>query len=330
MFDVLSYLPARRKQTASGWISFNAVCCSHNGQNVDKRSRGGLKQSDQGWSYHCFNCGYTASFIIGRNVSLKARRLLAWLNVPQEEIERINLESLRHRSVEGLINDRQRVYGQLADIKFDETDLPTHTEFLDDPNCEEYQYLVRRCAPMDYPYMIIWNGDSNKQHHTRSGIVIPFTYNDVVVGYTIRFLDDRMPKYINNMQPGYVFGTDLQKDSWQCVVVCEGIFDALSISGLAVMHNDINDAQARLIRSLGKEIIVVPDQDTAGIALIDRATELGWSVSIPEWPEDVKDINDAVKKFGRIGTLLTIMQSRETSRIKIEIRKKQLVKRLQR
>ena len=149
-------------------------------------------------------------------------------------------------------------------------------------------------------------------------------------GHTIRFLDDRTPKYINSMQPGYVFGTDLQKNSWQYAIVCEGIFDALSISGLAVMHNEINDAQARLIRSLGKEIVVVPDQDTAGVALIDRAVELGWSVSIPNWPDDVKDINDAVKKFGRVGALLTIMQNRETSRIKIEIRKKQLVKRLQR
>jgi len=330
MIDVLAYLPARKKNTSSGWISFNAVCCHHNGQTADRRGRGGLKATEQGWSYHCFNCGYTASFILGRNVSLKARRLLTWLNVPEEEIERINLESLRHRSAEGIINDRQRAYGQLANIKFDETDLPTHSEFLDNPDCEEYQYLVRRCAPLDYPYMIIWNGDSNKQHYTRSGVVIPFTYDNVVVGYTIRFLDDRMPKYINNMQPGYVFGTDLQKNSWQYAIVCEGVFDALSISGLAVMHNDINDAQARLIRSLGKEIVVVPDQDTAGVALIDRATELGWSVSIPEWPEDVKDINDAVIKLGRLATLMTIMQARQTSRIKIEIRKKQLVKRLQR
>jgi len=112
--------------------------------------------------------------------------------------------------------------------------------------------------------------------------------------------------------------------------VCEGIFDALSISGLAVMHNEINDAQAQLIRSLGKEVVVVPDQDTAGVALVDRAMELGWSVSIPNWPVDVKDINDAVKTLGRVGTLLTIMQNKETSRIKIELRKKQLVKRLQR
>lgn len=93
------------------------------------------------------------------------------------------------------------------------------------------------------------------------------------------------------------------------------------------MHNDINDAQARLIRSLGKEVTVVPDQDSAGLALIDRAVELGWAVSIPNW-QDCKDVNDAVKKYGKLTTLLTIMQARETSKIKIEMRKRQLVKRL--
>jgi hypothetical protein len=73
---------------------------------------------------------------------------------------------------------------------------------------------------------------------------------------------------------------------------------------------------------------VVPDQDTAGVELIDRAVELGWAVSIPEWPEGCKDVNDAVIKLGRLGALLTIMTSRETSKIKIEIRKKQLLKRI--
>jgi len=97
---------------------------------------------------------------------------------------------------------------------------------------------------------------------------------------------------------------------------------------LAVMHNTISDLQARLIRSLGREITVVPDQDTAGVELIDRAVELGWAVSIPEWPAGCKDVNDAVVKLGRLGALLTIMQSRETSRIKIELRKKALVKRI--
>jgi DNA primase len=121
----------------------------------------------------------------------------------------------------------------------------------------------------------------------------------------------------------------MQREDWQHVLVVEGVFDALSISALAVLHAEINEAQARLIRSLGREVTVVPDQDAAGMKLVDRAMELGWAVSMPAWPEDVKDVNDAVKQFGRLATLIHIMQARETSRIKIELRKKQLVKRLQ-
>jgi DNA primase len=112
--------------------------------------------------------------------------------------------------------------------------------------------------------------------------------------------------------------------------VVEGVFDALSIGGLAVLHAEINDAQARLIRSLERDITVVPDQDDAGMKLVDRALELGWAVSLPEWPDHVKDVNDAVISMGRLATLITIMQARETSRIRIELRKKQLAKRLRR
>ena len=162
----------------------------------------------------------------------------------------------------------------------------------------------------------------------RPQVIIPFMHHDRVVGWCARFLDNRQPRYINHSQPGYVFGTDLQRPAWQHVIVTEGIFDALSIGGLALMHNTVSDARAKLIRRLGKEVTVVPDQDSAGVELIDRAVELNWAVSIPNWSADVKDVNDAVKKYGRLGTLITIMQARETSRIKIELRKKQLVKRL--
>ena len=266
MFDIFSYLPAKRKQTPSGWVSFNAVCCG------DKRQRAGLKTTEQGWSYHCFNCSYTASFILGRNLSFKARKLLAMLNVPEMEIEHLNLESMRHRSMEGLVADRQRVFNTLADIKFEERDLPPYAELLTQEG--EYRDYVRgRRVPDDYPVMIQTQNDG--VHWTRPHVIIPFTHENTVVGWTCRFLDNRTPKYISDSQPNYVFGTDLQKQSWTHVLVMEGIFDALSIGGLATMHNTISDGQARLIRGLGRDIIVVPDQDTAGLALIDRAVEIG-------------------------------------------------------
>jgi hypothetical protein len=319
MIDITSYLPGKRKQTPSGWISFNAPCCTHNGQSADNRLRGGLKSSDQGWSYHCFNCGYTASFILGRSVSFKARRLLSWFGVADRDIELLNLESMRHRSVYGIIEDRQRTFEALQGIAFEERELPAGAEFVE-PDSEYADYLQKRCVPRDFPFM-------KDPLVTRRGIIIPFTYRDQVVGWTKRFLDDRNPRYLSDAQPGYVFNVDSIKDSWTQVIVTEGIFDALSIGGVAVMHNDINDAQARLIRNLGKEITVVPDQDKTGLDLIDRALELGWAVSTPDWG-DCKDVNDAVIKHGRLATLITIMQSRETSRIKIELRKRQLAKRL--
>ena len=325
MLDILGYLPAKRKATPSGWVSFNAVCCQHNGSTADKRSRGGLKPTDQGWSYHCFNCNYTASFILGRSLSFKARRLLGWLGVPDAEIDVLNLESLRHRSIHGIIDDRQRMFNTLAGIQFDEQELPALSELLTGEDLRR-EYLRLRRVPDDYPVMIQDHPEKAWKH--RPSVIIPFTHDDRIVGHTQRFLDDRKPKYISNSQPGYVFGTDLQHSDWTHTIVVEGIFDALCIGGLAVMHSTISDEQARLIRSLGKEITVVPDQDMAGMELVDRAVELGWAVSMPPWPDDIKDVNDSVVRYGRLATLLTIFENRETSKIKIELRKKNLVKRL--
>ena len=263
---------------------------------------------------------------MGRNLSIKSRQLLKHLNVPERDIEMLNLESLKHRSIHGMLEDRQRVWNQLSAIAFEERDLPPHAALLTDE--KPYRGYVRsRAVPDDYPIMI--QAENDNVHWTRPHIVIPFTYDNSIVGYTCRFLDNRTPKYISDTQPGYVFGTDLQHADWTQAIVVEGIFDALSINGLAVMHNDINDAQVRLIRSLGREVTVVPDQDLAGMALVDRAVEMNWAVSMPDWADNVKDVNDAVKLYGRLGTLLTIFAARETSRIKIELRKKQLVKRLQ-
>ncbi len=327
MIDILSYLPAKRKQSSSGWISFNAPCCVHNGESHDRRQRGGMKVTDQGWSYHCFNCGFTASFILGRNLSFKARRLLQWLNVPQEEIEYINLESLRHRNIQGILDDRQRTANTIQGIEFEDKDLPEEFALIDKNMPDHWQYLRDRCVPEDYPIGMIHSKPDDK-FTPRQGVIIPFTYDGRVVGHTRRFFDNHNPRYIHDMQQGFVFGTDLQQPSWQHAIVVEGVFDALSIGGLAVLHAEINDAQVRLLRSLGKEITVVPDQDEAGLKLIDRAIELGWAVSIPHWGEGVKDVNDAVCKYGKVTTILSIFENRQTSRIKIEIARRNLQRKL--
>ncbi len=262
---------------------------------------------------------------MGRNITYKARRFLQWLNVSPEDIERINLESMRHRSMQSVLDDRAQTQTLPSTIDFEPRDLPDNFVMVDANTPDHRAYLGKRCIPKDFPVGAL----APVSETSRPGIVIPFTHKQQIVGSAIRFLDDRIPKYINDTQPGYVFGVDLQQSNWNHVLVMEGVFDALSISGVAVLHADINEAQARLIRGLGREITVVPDQDAAGMKLVDRALELGWAVSMPEWPPHIKDVNDAVVCWGRLTTLITIMQARTTSLIKIEMRRKQIAKRLQ-
>jgi len=323
MIDILSYIPQKRKHTSSGWVSFNAPCCVHRGESQDKRLRGGLKQNEFDWSYHCFNCGFTASFVPGRPVSYKARKILGWLGVDSTDIERLNLESLKRKSLLDLTAERNTI--KQTQIDFDEKEVPEGVELID-PELDQHkhyqEYLDKRGIVLEYPFLV------DKKRGPRDRIVVPYTYKNRIVGHTSRYLDNRTPKFINSQQPGYVFGYDLQKPNWTSAIVVEGIFDALSISGLACMHETISKEQAQLLKQLKRRIIVVPDQDRAGLSIIDAAVEHKFEVSIPEWPEDVKDVNDAVVQFGVAHTLQQIHQNAERSKIKIEMFKKRLQRKL--
>jgi DNA primase len=82
------------------------------------------------------------------------------------------------------------------------------------------------------------------------------------------------------------------------------------------------------LRRLNRRIIVVPDLDKSGIAIIDRAVELGFEVAIPNWAPEIKDTNDAVLKYGKVATLLSILQQATSSKIKIEMQRKKIAQRI--
>ena len=98
--------------------------------------------------------------------------------------------------------------------------------------------------------------------------------------------------------------------------------DAIHIEGCALGGSEISDQQVMLLNKLQRDIIVVPDRDKAGSKLVERAIELGWSVSLPEWNQDINDIGDAVSKYGRLYTLHSIVTAAEESPLKIRLRAK--------
>ena len=324
MFDILSIIPGKKKITHGGWNSFNAICCSHRGHKTDTRGRGGIKFDGQyNWSYHCFNCGFKCGFMLGKSITQNTKNILLWSGIDPTQISKWSLESLQHKDLLDFTNLKK----QKSKIKFKEHTLP-EGELIDVNNTLHKVYIdylsMRMINYNDYPFLVTPN-DTGRQSNR---IIIPYTYNNKIVGHTSRFLDNKIPKYINEQQPGYVFGYDFQKPDWEVCLLVEGIFDALSLNACALTHNTINDDQAQILAQLNKRIIFIPDRDSTGLETCDRALELGYSVSIPEWDDNVKDVNDAVVKYGKLPTLLSILSSATTSKIKIELQRKKIEKRL--
>jgi DNA primase len=154
-------------------------------------------------------------------------------------------------------------------------------------------------------------------------ILIPFYWRGDVVGFTGRMFEtsDKV-KYYTDVQPGYVFNMDAQDWSRKFVLVTEGPFDAIAVSGVSILGSEVNDTQRELIDGLGRQVIVVPDRDVSGQKLVDQATEFGWSVAFPEWDKTVGDVADAVSNYGRLFTIQSILKTTESSKLKIDLQRK--------
>ncbi len=309
------HLPPKRKTTPSGWVSFNAVCCHHNGEKADTRQRGGIMITE-GISYHCFNCGFKASWQPGRKISNKFRKLLGWLNVQDDLITKCAIEAMRIEEIEGYQTER------LEKITFIDKALPLGSKPISDyldhtPNelVPVLEYLHSRNLYLE-DYNFYWTPEDGFNNR----LIIPFYYQGQIVGYTARRITEGKPKYISEQQPGYVFNLDAQHVDRQYVFVVEGPIDAICIQGVALTSAEINQTQRRLIENLGKQIVVVPDRDQPGYKLVEQALEFNWSVSFPEWPEGIKDVNEAQLKLGRLATLYLIVTGIETNQLKQQLR----------
>lgn len=328
---IYSYLPAKRKNTPSGWTKFNAVCCHHNGTSADTRARAGIIRNAEGCSYHCFNCGYKASYVNGRHLTRKMRSLLSWFGAPDDVVTKLSLEALRIQKDTEYIekvslpvfDDKPMPEGALPIeewlLLLDQLPLELRTNF---DTVVEY-IVARGLNPLDDFYWTPLNGYAER-------VIVPFRYEGRLVGNTARKVVEGKPKYISDQTPGYVFNLDKQQpiewaDEQRYVIVVEGPMDALSTGGVAILGADIMDKQAMLINRLGMTPVLVPDRDADGLRTIERALELKWKVSLPDWHQDIKDSNDAMRKYGRLWTIKSIIDGIETNELKVKIRMKQWV-----
>ena len=302
-----SHLPARRKKTPSGWISFDAPCCQHQGESPDTRQRGGIMYSGDGSvNYHCFNCGFKANYTPGRYLNNRFRKLLTWTNVPTSIISKLAMQAM---AISQEINPEQKKLDD--EIKFDTIKLPEDAEPI-----RTNQYLMER-GIVDVPHTFYEAPKSMKDR-----VIVPIRWHHKLIGYVARATKDQSPKYFAQVQPGTLFNLDNQHWSRKFVILVEGIFDAIQIDAVAILGSEIAHKQKLQIDALNRKVIVVPDRDRAGTKLIEQACEWGWSVSMPPWSDNIKDVNDAVQRYGKILTMQAILKHTHDSKTKIKLNEK--------
>lgn len=344
---LLSLLPAKKRTSQGGWISFNAVCCQHNGESPDTRGRGGVKTNPDGSvTYHCFNCQFKANFTPGRHLSYKFRKLLSWMGASTNEVQRLVIEAIR---IKDLVNPDTIKVEPEEEIKFDPCALPPEASSFaeldtmarlqfnyDDPTavpnypegfCRAVGYIAGRGNSLVRDYDFYWSPSvDNKLSHR---VIIPFYWKGQIVGWTARAVENGInPKYYSDHPTDYVFNMDNQKPDSKFVIVIEGCMDAMVIGGVSVQGSEVSERQADIIESLGREVIVVPDFDVkikngkkvwSGESMVKCALEYGWSVAFPVWSETCKDVNQAVTEYGKLFVLKSILDSRESNPLKIKL-----------
>jgi len=342
---VINLLPAKRKTSANGWISFNAPCCKHRGESADTRGRGGIITNSNGHvSYSCFNCNYKTGYTPGQPLGYKFRKLLSWMGADENSIRHLVIKAIQLKDQFELTHpvtvERDPVTFKIRSLPSDAKPLHELVKFYETEKNSNFptklidviQYAGDRKVDLNN-YDFYWSPSND--HKLNQRIIIPFYWNSQIIGYSARAVAPTIkPKYYSNYEPNFVFNINKQQHDSKFVIVVEGPFDAMAVDGVAILSNDCNEDQADIIDALGREVIVVPDFDMhlnnrgqkvwPGSRLVDQALEFGWSVAFPIWAETCKDVSEAVEKYGKLFTLKTILDSKQYNKLKIELLKRKM------
>jgi hypothetical protein len=140
-------------------------------------------------------------------------------------------------------------------------------------------------------------------------LVIPMYKDGNLIFYQGRDLTGlRQKKYLSPeiSRENVLYGYErLLVDNDEPLYIVEGWFDAWHLDGVAVLGNKMTPHQIHWINQSRRPKVVIPDRYGDGYLLAEQALELGWSVSTPD-VGDCKDPNEAIMKYGKMYTLMTI------------------------
>lgn len=319
----LQYLPRKRKPAPNGGWYINCPMCVQMGEaRNDTRFRGGFTPMGTSFIFHCHNCKFATGHEENGRVSKNLMKFLRTIGVPTQDIP-LGLRLLKKD--EKL--DKSKIQTVNVAIDFSEIKLPKRSKPFEywatqesPPGLflEAITYLHSRGEPVFNGWAYYWSPDEKKSVNER--ILIPFFHHGRIVGYTGRLFTNntKLTRYYGEVPADFMFNQDKLEDDDDKVILVEGVLDAISIKGIAILGNHLTDKQISLLKRCGKDIILVPDRNKAGQMLVEQAIKNKWYVSLPDWDGGISDCAASTKRYGQIYTFESILEASTRNKMKIE------------
>lgn len=323
------------KQAPKGWHKRHCMLCHTQGHGRDTRNRFGIQFNPTSIACNCFNCGFSAGYTEGKELSKSFKFFLKQLNIDDKFIKQVEFEIFKQMKDIKVVRDgdeeKQDIETKLKSLfqKWKPVELPegalpvtTWLEYgLDDPDfmrVVEYA-LGRKLYDLENFY---WS--PSKEFQVNQRLIIPYYYKGKTVGFTSRLSYDtdgkNIPKYYQQCPTDFVYNLDNQQGwSRKYVIVTEGVLDGYTVDGVSTL-GEVGQAKVDIINRLQKQVIVCPDRDRKGWDLVEVAIENNWAVSFPRWDSTIKDAAKASEKYGRLLTTYSIISSAVTGRDKITLK----------
>jgi len=267
----------------------------------DRVKRAGFKFESDKIIYSCFRgkCDASTEYEYGQPLYNKFREVLdaIGVDIPFD----LRMHRQKHKPVEKL---NEELYEKHT---YDSIELPSdHVRYQPDTHYYFREFLESRKVEFNQQLYV----SNNK-------LLIPFYYRTELIGYqTISVNQNNKTFYQTssgntdlmfiNSKGGYINSNP---------VIVEGIMDAASIpDSIAILGISVSRKQAYLLRN--STPLLLPDRK--GSNFIKVAKRYGWDISIPDWK--VKDVNEAIQKYGKFITMKMIHDGIQDNIKKSEVR----------
>jgi hypothetical protein len=279
-----------RPPSNDGWRQVKCAVCN------DYKFRGGFKFDPSGsCAFHCFNCGFSAVHTPSRSqFSEKMVKVLTSFGIDLSTAQSALFSAFASPSHP----QPQKIDRDLIPAK--EIEKPS-TFFPLDPtkHPKAVEYLKNRgFTENDHQWWISIPADKKWSNR----IVVPvYNHREQLVFYQGRTFIDSPKRWESPNVPrsGVIFNHKKLYEPGDSVIVCEGIFDALSVGGVAILGSEFSRYQLSELKKFRGTKIIIPHKDDRGLAQGKSALENGFSLSFPDIGS-CGDINEAFVKYGKM------------------------------